>query len=131
MVDVATQDLNQLNSLDLDDLYARLAIADAGTTDVVDSGFKKLELVASVLNVGVGNKFKLIELGKKIFEEYWPMAKDYVCENWNGDDSPIKDWIEDVGEGIANLLGVPGKVAVLVLTIAVKLGFNALCAAEM
>lgn len=129
MVAVSTAEMNALEGLSEDELYARLAIADAGTSDLVASGLEKLELVASVASAADKDSvwIKLIELGRKIFDEYWPKAKKYVCDNWKSEDSPIKDWIEKIGDTLADLLGLPAKIVVIILTIAAKAGFDRLC----
>jgi hypothetical protein len=135
-VTLTEANLAGLESTRLDDLYAQLALADAGTAANIGAAMESLASVrASMLAGGATEAVSLgglIDIGKRVFNRLWPAVKAIVCKIYeeNGKDGPLKDWIEAAATAAASLLGIAGPVAVLVITIAAKVGLGMLCDAN-
>ena len=119
---------DRLDDLDLDDLYAELAIAEAGTEPDLGLALDSIAEVRSLMsadNVAAGASLGgLIRKGKRIFNRYWPAIKDAVCKVW---DEHGEEGIDKAAEIISSLLRLPKAVIKLILKIAVKKGMDALC----
>lgn len=126
---ISKADLERLEATSLDDLYAELAIAEAGTEDEVGSALGTV----SSLRVAVATPESadslgwLIRRGKKIFNRHWGSIKDAVCQFYKDEG---EKWIEKAAEAIAKLLSLPGALVALILKIAIKLGMDMLCGTD-
>lgn len=117
-----------LDELDLDDLYADLALAEAGTEPDIGMAIESITSIrkmmaadSAVAAISLGG---LIRRGKRIFNRYWPIVRDAVCKLWN-EHGP--DWLDKAADVISAILRLPKVVIALILKIAVKLGMDAIC----
>lgn len=126
---INTADLARLDSLDLDQLYAELAISDAGAEpeigDALDSVAElRTMMSADAVASSIGG---LIRRGRRIFNRHWPRVKEIVCKFY---EEHGEDWIAKAAEAVAKALGLPGAVAAYIIKIAIKLGMDAICDAD-
>lgn len=128
---LTTADFAALDDVDLDDLYANLAIADAGTQPDLGMAMHSLAMVrtsmaadsmASAISLG-----GLIAKGKALFNRYWPTVKEAVCKVWNDHG---EDWLGKAADAVAAILHLPAAVIAFVLKIAVKRGMELVCGAD-
>ena len=120
---------DRLDDLDLDDLYAQLAIAEAGTDPDLGEAGDSLREIRMMLTAekfaSTESLHGLIGRGKRIFNKYWPKIREAVCKAWN---EHGEDWLDKAAEIIAGILPFLPKFAVrIILKIAVKLGMDAIC----
>jgi hypothetical protein len=124
-------DFQQLDSVDVDDLYADLAIAEAGSEAHVGAALESVASVRALVAAdaaSIANPLgALIRKGRQIFNRYWPAVRAIVCKLYEGSGD---DWIGAAATAIASLLGVGGAVAALILKIAIKIGMALVCAAD-
>jgi hypothetical protein len=130
-VSMTGADVGDLETVDVEELYADLAIAEAGSEAHVGTA---LESVAAVRALVAADPAALadplgglVRKGKQIFNRYWPAVKTVVCKLY---ESSGDDWIAAAATAIAALLGVGGAVAALILKIAIKIGMALICAAD-
>jgi hypothetical protein len=122
-----------VTDLSIEEMYRQLAIIDAGVGSKLSSvtiSAKSFDYLASdSSNIGDFLE-KLAISGKAIFDKNWPAIKSYVCAVYgqNGQDGPLKDWVQSVVSAIVAGLGISGNVAAALVLIAVKLGLDSLCA---
>jgi hypothetical protein len=117
-----------LDDLDLDDLYADLALAEAGTEPDISMAMESLASIRTMMAadsaaaaISVGG---LIRKGKRIFNKYWPIVRDAVCKLWK---EHGEDWLDKAADVISAVLRLPKVIIALILKIAIKLGMAAIC----
>lgn len=122
-------DLARLDSLDLDQLYAELAISDAGAEPEIGDALASVAELRSMMSetAAAPSLGALIRRGRRIFNRYWPRAKEIVCKFYK---EHGEDWIAKAAEAVAKALGLPGAVAAYIIKIAIKLGMDAICDAN-
>ena len=123
-----SSDFAALEDMDLDDLYANLALAEAGTQPDVGMALHSLSSTRAMLAadsaaaaVSLGG---LARAGRRIFNRYWPIVKDAVCNVW---DAHGEDWLEKAADAISAIVRIPKVVIAFILKIAVKLGMDLIC----
>lgn len=133
-VSLSAEDYSALDSQELDDLYANLALTDAGTAGTMGLSLNSLSSLKSVMSAegatSGGVLSWLIHKGKALFNSLWPGAKSLVCAIYkqDGDDqSKLKGWVEKVAAALVGLLNITAAVAILIVSIAIKLGLDAIC----
>lgn len=134
MVQIAltSSEFAAIEAEDLDGLYADLALADAGTAAHVGLAVGSLKSIQSVMgaeNASIGDfRSWLVKRGKALFNSLWPAVKSIVCKLYaEQDEEPIKDWVAKVAAAILGVIHVAAAAAVFIVTIALKLGLDALC----
>lgn len=133
-VALAAAEFNQLNSQDVEELYADLALTDAGTAGTLGLNLSGLSTMKGIMNAeaaAAGDIWSwLVQKGKALFNDLWPQMKSLVCEIYkeDGDDaSVLAGWVAKVATAILTIVNVTAAVAILVVTIAIKVGLNKLC----
>ena len=132
-VSLSQEEFSELQSDNLDDLYASLALTDAGNAGAMGLSLNSLSSLKSVMsaeNAAPGGIIGwLIQKGRALFNSLWPAAKALVCGIYKEDsgDSDLKDWVARVAAALVGLLNITAAVAILIVTIAMKLGLDAIC----
>ena len=132
---LAAGDFAAIEGRDLDKLYADLALAEAGSQSDIGAATASLEAFRSEFAVaGAGDVLGwLARRGKAIFERAWPAARAVTCKIYQEDGkegSKLAGWVEKAAAAVLAAISVTWAVAVLIVTIAVKLGLDALCGAN-
>lgn len=134
-VSLSEQEFGQLQANDIDDLYANLALTDAGTAGTMGLSLSSLSSMKAIMSAegaaSGGILHWLVEKGRALFDALWPAAKSLVCAIYKEDsgDSDLKGWVAKVAAALVGLLNVTAAVAILVVSIAIKLGLDAICGA--
>jgi hypothetical protein len=132
-VKLSESEFNALEGQSLNDLYADLAITDAGTAGSLGLDLESLGSIKAVMAAEDASPANiaswLISKGKALFNQLWPAAKAVVCQIYGEDkgDTDLKGWVARVAAAIVGLLNITAAAAILVVTIALKLGLDALC----
>jgi hypothetical protein len=124
---MTSADVGNLETVDVDDLYADLAIAEAGSEVHIDDALRSVASVRAMVAAESASLGGLARKGKQIFNRYWPAVKTIVCKLY---DEKGEDWISAAATAIAAFLSVGGAIAALILKIALKLGMELICDAD-
>ena len=123
--------LAALDDLDVDELFAQLAIAEAGTEPDLGLALKSISEIRTMMSaegaMSADSLGGLIRRGKQIFNRYWPAIKDALCKLWN---EHGQEWLDKAADVISSILRLPKIVIAIILKISVKLGMDALCDAN-
>lgn len=133
-VKLSESEFNDLEAQSVNDLYADLAITDAGTAGSMGLDLESLTSIRAIMraeDAAPDNIISwLVNKGKAIFNKLWPAAKAVVCAVYKedgGDSGDLKGWVAKVAAMLVGLLNITAAAAILVVTIAIKLGLDALC----
>ena len=132
---LAASEFAAIQTRDLDQLYADLALAETGSQSNFGAAAASFDALHSDLAAASVGDFlrRLVDRGKAIFERLWPAAKAVTCKVYDEDgkpDSPLGGWVEKAAAAVLAAISVPWAVAVLIVTIAVRVGLNKLCDAD-
>ncbi|MDO9338888.1 MAG: hypothetical protein Q7T61_21040 [Caulobacter sp.] len=131
MITITDDDTDLLDAASVEDLYGHLGGADdTARPEAVSPSLTALHASAKAAEPGLLSD--LAAKGKALFEKYWPLARDKVCDLYadDGGQGDRKGWIAKAAAAIASALNLSATVAVLVIGIAIKLGLDALCGTQ-
>ena len=133
-IDLSEAEARQLESESLNDIYASLALTDAGTAKsagVAISSVASIKTIVRAEEATTENIFDwLAARGKALFEKYWPAVKEEICRLYTGEDpANVKEWIERAAVVILGVLNITAAAAVFVAVLALRMGLNRLCKA--
>lgn len=133
-IEVSENQVEQLMAQDLDELFADLALADAGTRGPFGLSLESLTDTRSAMSAKSGATAAgmdgLFGLGRLIFNRVWPTVRGVVCALYaeNDGDSEVKGWVTTVATAVLAAASVSSPVAIIVAVIAMKMGLDRLCA---
>ena len=135
-IEVSKTQVEQLMAQDLDDLFADLALADAGTHGPFGLSLESLSDTRGAMSAKSGATAAgmdgLFGLGRRIFNRVWPTVRGVVCALYaeNDGDGEAKGWVTTVATAKLAATSVASPVAIIIAVIAMKMGLDQLCATD-
>ena len=129
---LAASELAAIQTRGLDQLYADLALAEAGSQSDFGAATSSLAAFRSEFAAaGVGDVLgRLAARGKALFDLLWPTVEGITCDIYaeDGDEeSQLAGWVEKVAAAVLAAISVTWAVAVLIVAIALRYGLKELC----
>ncbi|MCK0127049.1 hypothetical protein [Erythrobacter sp. F6033] len=121
-----------LRSLNDDEILANIGLEDSGVTATKALGVagKNFLRQGDFSTAGISETFDdLVARGRAFFAKLWGQARNVVCALYDqlNSNNPDREWLKLVAEELVKLLGIGGRLALLVVQAAIGRGLQNLC----
>jgi len=124
MLTLTQTDFDMLDQSTEADLMGQLGLAVTGHGPDASEGLMGLKSAQTAMAWP-----HFIQVGVNYFSHIWPQVSGVVCAAYHQYTETNKDWIENAAKALLGLINIGYAVAVLIVSIAMKKGLDALCPA--